>query len=140
MQKKYTHHENFFKKLGKGFVYVLTHPHMDCVKIGCSGELPHNRADQLSSAKGVPGHFQVAHAIVADDMFTVERVVKDEFKDKHICKEFYEVAAYEVIKFIDETWPGAQTALMAEKEFMEKMNRSAREPKYRRSVYGDARG
>lgn len=134
MTRKNTAHPNFFRSPRKGFVYVLSHPYMTCIKIGCSGNLPEYRAAQLSGTKGVPGHFRVAHAIVADDRFTVERIVKDEFADKHICKEFYDVPVEDVVRFIESTWPDAVPAAEAERKRMMTALESLRRPLYGRKT------
>ena len=131
--KKYEKHPKFFRQAKKGFVYVLAHPYMTCVKIGCSANLPSYRAAQLSGAKGVPGHFRVAHAIVADNMFVAEKIVKDRFQGSHICKEFYDVKPEAVAEFIDCTWPKAQSALDAERDRMLTALESTRRPLYGRT-------
>jgi hypothetical protein len=59
-----------------GFVYVLRNDGMpDLYKIGCTERSPHARAEELSSASGVPHAFEVVCFVEVRDCFGFEKTV-----------------------------------------------------------------
>jgi hypothetical protein len=78
-----------------GTVYVLTNSQYEqLVKIGYTTRDPRTRAQELSSATGVPGDFSVAHEVRVSDARAVERAVHERLSEhrpnKH--REFFAVS------------------------------------------------
>jgi hypothetical protein len=91
-----------------GYVYVLKHPQMpDLVKVGSTERTPEERAEELSSATGVPGPFQVVFRKPA------RRPLKAELKTHRLLseyrwspdREFFEISEKEAVEAIEEVTP-----------------------------------
>ena len=76
----------------RGFVYLLGNKAMPCYyKIGCTSTNPHQRADQLSAASGVPVPFSVLLFVSMDNFQREERWLHSQLADfrPSLHREFF---------------------------------------------------
>lgn len=96
-----------------GWVYVLTHPHMNVprasgtiplLKIGATRKHPIRRATELSMGTGVPGDFTVAYFCAAPDAFAVEGATHEVFDSDRVdrSREFFASDLTMVVEYIRE--------------------------------------
>lgn len=88
----------------EGFVYVLRHPNMpELVKIGYTTRSPSIRAKELSKGTGVPGEYEVAHAVEVEQPKRIEQQVHAKLSGYRVSEgEFFRVQPKEALKAIRE--------------------------------------
>jgi len=90
-----------------GFIYVMINPSMkDILKIGKTTRNPKKRAEELSSASGVPEKFMVAYQEFFSDCTAAEKYLHTMLEDKGLRisdnREFFELPLNEVVKMISQ--------------------------------------
>jgi hypothetical protein len=87
-----------------GFVYVLTNDAMPgLVKVGMTTRLPRDRADELSSATGVPVSFEVLYCQQVVDCHEAERLVHSQLAPYRVSgdREFFRLSTLEAVNCAD---------------------------------------
>jgi hypothetical protein len=90
-----------------GFIYVMRSPlhPKNVFKVGLTQSSTETRADELSSATGVPGRIYVMHEWAVGDCVSVEREIHNRLKEYRVDmrREFFEVPLERIIPVIEET-------------------------------------
>lgn len=83
-----------------GFVYILTNPMiLGCVKVGMTTRSPFRRADEISSATGVPMPFVVAKYFEFPDAMGRERIFHEQHADLRLPgREFFRMSVEEAVE------------------------------------------
>lgn len=88
-----------------GCVYILANMYMPgLVKIGATTKSPYFRADQLSSATGVPGAFDVIAFLRCDDCMVMEAVVHAYIHEHRVelNREFFDIPVFDAVEILGE--------------------------------------
>lgn len=90
--------------MSKGSVYIATNAFLpDLVKIGRSSD-PAARMIELSGASGVPGRFELAHAVEVADMRAVEIAMHRRFAARRVAgSEFFRMGVGEAKAALNRT-------------------------------------
>jgi len=95
----------------KGSVYIATNAYLpDLVKIGRSRD-PEGRMVELSGASGVPGRFELAHAVTVSDMCAVELAIHRRLAARRVPgSEFFRIGVRDARALLNRTafWHGAR--------------------------------
>jgi hypothetical protein len=86
-----------------GFVYVMINPCMPGIyKIGMTLRSPRQRAEELSSATGVPESFEVAYYAEVDSPAELESSLHQAFADRRVSdrREFFRAPLAEIVTWI----------------------------------------
>lgn len=94
---------NSFCKNG-GYIYVLSSPKYDFVKIGFTKQPPRSRAVQFSYREKEHEKFKVEYSGYVENARMVERSAHKYFKAKHVRREFYKVTPIDVKNFIESNY------------------------------------
>lgn len=91
--------------IGNGYIYVLLNASYakNILKIGKTERLPEIRAQELSSATGVPTKFVVAYEASVADCDLAERLIHEQLESYRISasREFFEIPLKEAISVVD---------------------------------------
>ncbi len=91
----------------EGYIYILTNPsfRLNRYKIGLTTRSPSERAQELSSATGVPEPFEVAYEKKVSDCYKAERSIKEKLEHLRISKnrEFYEIKLADAVDILHNT-------------------------------------
>ena len=94
-------------KMAKGWVYVMSNPAFNYLKIGQSSKDPQERASELSAATGVPMPYELVYSALVEEFVLVERKVHHRLSSHRVNnnREFFDCSldkAVETIRTIAE--------------------------------------
>lgn len=86
----------------KGFIYVMTNPSFDFLKIGRTKSDPSVRAGALSQSTSTPFPFHLFWYAYVEDYEKAEKLIHDHFREVRVNpkREFFEVPAFDIISLI----------------------------------------
>ena len=94
----------------KGFVYIFSNPAMPgLLKIGYTGRIPTDRANELSST-GVPVPFEVEYYCIVEEASDIETQVHAHLAvvRRSADREFFRVSVREAIEAIEKLAPNRE--------------------------------
>lgn len=121
-----------FRRDKQGWVYVLTSPANNYVKIGSTQRSPEDRARELSADTGVPQPYKVSYGLLTHEAEAVERAVHKSLASRRVNqhREFFTVSVVESLQAIEEAagaraievgiWQGDWTRSSVEKMILER--------------------
>jgi hypothetical protein len=90
-----------------GFIYVMKSPlhPRNVFKVGLTQISTETRANELSSATGIPGRIYVMHEWAVGDCVSIEREIHSQLAEYRVDprREFFEAPLEHIISVIEET-------------------------------------
>jgi tetratricopeptide (TPR) repeat protein len=123
-----------------GYIYILINPSiMDVVKIGKTGRDPEDRANELSSATGVPTPFYLAYKAYFQDITQAENFVHSRLEQFRVSsnREFFRIPLHKAIDTVQiarellENKIELKHSSVELDNFLDKLNVSTEAPKQR---------
>ena len=74
-----------------GFVYILSHPHLEYLKIGFTKRELKERIKELNSSTSIPGKFKLEAAYTSKAPEDDEKKVHTHFSNERVDKEFFKI-------------------------------------------------
>lgn len=89
-----------------GYIYILSNPCFNFLKIGHTAQTPEVRCKQLSRSQAIPKPFRLEYSAHFDDCYTAEIEIHKHIRVSNVGKEFFDMPLRKAINIIKNVYNG----------------------------------